>query len=298
MESAAASPVQSNVGEPTAELRAGGITTWAPCDEVGAATHVGRSHERDEDAVEVHRVERDGDPFPVMVVCDGVASSSRGDLAAAAAARAAAQVVLSAADGQGELGDDQRAHLLRTAAHVAHEAVCEAEIDLVDGKDPSGTTLVAALIYRGRADVVWVGDSRAYLLSAPTDEAPVDICLLLTHDHSWVNLVVDRGEMTEEEAEAAPLAHAITRCIGPVESPDPARPAEPGHSHAVVPPGSRVILCSDGVSNYGSSPADFTQLVGSVTGWTTAGDLASGLVGAALRLGGDDDMTAAVAILP
>ena len=271
------------------------LRRWDPSPDVGGATHIGRTHERNEDSVWVGQSLRDGRPFTAIVVCDGVSSSSRGDLAAAAAARAAFELLMDEATGTGELEEGHRLHLLRTAVHVAHEAVCEAEIEDLPDREPPGTTLVAAIVYDGRVDAAWVGDSRAYLLSPPNDETPGELCVLLTHDHSWVNMVVDRGEMSEAEALDAPLAHAITHCIGPLENPDPAQPAEPSHSHAVVTAGSRLVLCTDGVWGYAATPADFCRLVGAASAEASAGDLAVDLVRRSLEAGGEDDMTVGVA---
>ena len=278
------------------------LRRWDPDPDVGGATHIGRSHERNEDAIELGRGVRDGLPYTAMVVCDGVSSSSRGDLAAAVAARAAIDLLMTETEGTGELDADHRHHLLRTAVHLAHEAACEAGIEQLEDLDPPGTTLVAALVFDGQVDVAWVGDSRAYLVSPPADDSPGELSILLTHDDSWVNMVVDAGEMPESEARESPLAHAITRCVGPLEDPDPARPAEPSYSHAVVTPGSRLVLCTDGVWGHAASPGDFAGLVGPLVdarsaGVCSAGDLAVELVQRAIAADGEDDLTAAVAFV-
>jgi len=271
---------------------------WDPCFELGGATHRGRTHERNEDAVALRHGHRAGLPYAVLVVCDGVTSSSRGDLAAAIGADAAADAVVAhlggAADADTALDPDRRQHLLRTAVHLAHEAVCAATIEQLADRDPPGTTLVAALVYDDRVDVAWVGDSRAYLLSPARVDQPGEMCVLLTHDHSWINLVVDRGEMSAAEAASAPLAHAITRCIGPLHNPDPAQPAEVSQSHSVVTPGSHLVLCSDGVWGYAESPAEFCRLMGDIPAGASAGDVAASLVAGALERCSEDDMTAAV----
>lgn len=274
-----------------------GITRWAPLFELGAATRVGLTHDVNEDAVEVRQGLRDGRSYIAMVVCDGVTNSSRGDLASSVAAAAAIEVLVSEIDRVGPLDADERRSILRAAVHRAHAAVCDSPIEQLADTPPPGTTLVAALVYDGRVDAAWVGDSRAYLLSPSTAEAPGELCVQLTHDHSWVNLVVDRGDMSQADAAEAPLAHAITRCIGPLEDPDPSSPAEVSHSHAVVTTGSRLVLCTDGIWGYADTPAAFAELVGDVASTVTAVDLAAELVAGALRQGGGDDMTAAVAFV-
>ena len=99
-----------------------------------------------------------------------------------------------------------------------------------------GTTLVAALAMPGESHVVNVGDSRCYLIEH-------ELIRQVTVDHSLVQLLVDRGEITAEEARVHPRKNLITRALG-VDSEvacDLLR-IETG-------PGSRLLLCSDGLTN-------------------------------------------------
>lgn len=262
--------------------------------DLGAATHVGRSHDTDEDAFAIGRRERDGSPLHAIVVCDGVSSSSHGEQASDHAARAALRVLLDAADRPGPL-DAEAA--LEEAIAAAHRASCEAGIEQVPGKDPPGTTIVAALAHRGRVDVAWVGDSRAYLFGPPLSDGSVHLALALTRDHSWVNMVVDAGQMTEEEAMHSPFAHALLHCIGPLEDPDPGKPAVPSVGHVEAERGSRLILCSDGLWNYTPDPDDIAELLRNLEPGIDARGVARQLVHHALAMGGHDDITVAVAIL-
>ena len=99
-----------------------------------------------------------------------------------------------------------------------------------------GTTLVAALALPGESYVVNVGDSRCYLLEN-------GMIRQVTVDHSLVQLLVDRGEITAEEARRHPQKNLITRALGvePAVACDLLR-VETGQ-------GSRLLLCSDGLSN-------------------------------------------------
>src|SRR6202011_473503 len=98
--------------------------------------------------------------------------------ASARAADAALDAVLSATASGRPL---DRQAVLRQAVRAAHRAACAPGIELVPGKAPPGTTLVAAVAHGGRVDVIWVGDSRAYLVRpAPSgDGSPA--AALLTH---------------------------------------------------------------------------------------------------------------------
>jgi protein phosphatase len=99
-----------------------------------------------------------------------------------------------------------------------------------------GTTLVAALVRSKSATFVNVGDSRAYCIDR-------EGIFQITKDHSLVQLMVDRGELTPEVAKTYPGKNFITRAIGtePVVLCD--------IYHMEVAKGDFLLLCSDGLSN-------------------------------------------------
>ena len=99
-----------------------------------------------------------------------------------------------------------------------------------------GTTLVAALICGKTVTVVNVGDSRAYLVNK-------DGLRRITTDHSLVQMMVQRGELTPERARTYPGKNYITRAIG-TES---VVLCDVFHLH--VERGDSVLLSSDGLSN-------------------------------------------------
>lgn len=259
-----------------------------PAPNLGAATHVGSSHDTNQDAFALDRRDR----IDAIVVCDGVSSSSHGEQAAAVAANAALAALLDAAghdpmDAEGAL---------RQAVRAGHRAACDATIELEPGMDPPGTTFVAAVVQRSdsapaRLDIAWVGDSRAYLVG------PDHASLALTHDHSFVNMMVDGGAMTEVEAMKSPYAHAITHCMGPLESRDPEAAPDPSVIHVSADAGSRLIVCSDGLWNYFPTAEEIRDLVAAVPAEAEAGAMASALVNRALAMGGHDDITVAIAYL-
>jgi len=75
----------------------------------------------------------------------------------------------------------------------------------------AGTTVVAMLFHKKHCLFMWAGDSRAYM-SRDGHGAP------LTRDHSYVEQLVERGELKREEAEAHPKANVITRAVGAAPS--------------------------------------------------------------------------------
>jgi serine/threonine protein phosphatase PrpC len=266
----------------------------APAADLAAATHRGRAHQVDEDAFAVGRLELGGLALQVLVVCDGVSASSHGEQASARAAQAALDALLSAANDPGTF---DREAALRQAVRAAHRAACEPGIELASGKDPPGTTLVAALAQGGRVDVTWVGDSRAYLLGPTPSGGGLPVAALLTHDHSWVNEIIDSGALTASEAARSPSAHALTRCLGPLENPDPDQPPESSYATVPAVAGGRLIVCSDGLWNSAAGPGELAALASPLPPAANARALALHLVRRGLASGSRDDITAAVAFL-
>jgi protein phosphatase len=102
--------------------------------------------------------------------------------------------------------------------------------------DGMGTTLVAVLIKNRRATIINVGDSRAYSITANGIKQ-------ITRDHSLVQMMVERGDLTPEVAKTYPGKNFITRAIG----------TEPmvlcDLFHLDLAKGDYILLCSDGLSN-------------------------------------------------
>ena len=99
-----------------------------------------------------------------------------------------------------------------------------------------GTTLVSAVSCEGGAAVTNVGDSRAYHISE-------DGITRITKDHSLVESMVDRGDITEEEARRHPSRNLITRALGPDIS------ADCDGYICPMQAGEYLLLCSDGLVN-------------------------------------------------
>jgi serine/threonine protein phosphatase PrpC len=102
--------------------------------------------------------------------------------------------------------------------------------------DGMGTTVVVATVRDGTADLVHVGDSRAYLLRAGELSQ-------LTVDHSAATELTRAGVLSAEQAAAHPLAHQLTRAVGMPGS------ASPSRRRVRLAVGDRLLLCSDGLSN-------------------------------------------------
>ena len=99
-----------------------------------------------------------------------------------------------------------------------------------------GTTLVAVLVHGKKATIVNVGDSRAYGIDKD------GICQI-TKDHSLVQMMVERGDLSPEMARSYPGKNFITRAVGTETV------AECDLFHHKLERGDCLLLCSDGLSN-------------------------------------------------
>jgi protein phosphatase len=145
-----------------------------------------------------------------------------------------------------------------------------------------GTTLVAALFQPGRVTVAHVGDSRMYRLRGRRLEQ-------ITRDHSFLQEQIDRGLISQEEAQFSQHRNLVTRALG-VESCVEVEVAEHG-----TMPGDLYLLCSDGLNDM--VPEEDIELVLGGPG-RQLDDVAGQLVHMANAHGGRDNVTVILARLP
>ena len=182
---------------------------------------------------DAYRIEELDSNTLLCVVCDGMGGAKSGNVASMLAVEVFVEEVRRCYSPAME--SDRVDQMLRSAVKLANFTVFDqaAQFEEFDGM---GTTMVAALIRRQKATVVNVGDSRAYFV----DRSGIR---QITKDHSLVQFMVDRGELTAETAKSYPGKNFITRAIG----------TEPmvmcDIYHQAVSKGDYLLLCSDGLSN-------------------------------------------------
>ena len=287
----------SSINDVRREIAAVEFELSPPTDDgqrIAGVCDPGLRRPHNEDALAFATGTTDGERWTVLVVCDGVSSSSHAEQASAIASKTACDELAQFAR-SGDVSFEAAPAAVARAIRAAHAAVCAIE---TSEEDPPGTTIVVGLAWRQRLTVGWVGDSRAYWVSARDAEQ-------LTRDHSWAVEAVERGEVSEAEAALSPLSHALTRCLGPLEIADPDDPLGPGshprfadvqadvRSLDLKSPGW-VVLCSDGFWNYFSKAADVAALVRIGSGAASPARIARRLVNHALARGGQDNVTALV----
>ena len=203
---------------------------------------------------------------PLFCVCDGMGGHAAGEVASSIAVETIAKTAPQAAD----------AARLAAAVEAANAAVIEAALNGL-GKPGMGCTATCAYIENDMLAIAHVGDSRAYLLHEGT-------LIRVTRDHSYVEELVDAGEITADEARVHPNRSVITRALGS----DPAMYAD--HFTLHIEEGDRLILCSDGLS----SMIPDSEIENIATQSSTAQICVDNLVDAALAAGGHDNVTVVV----
>lgn len=167
------------------------------------------------------------------IVCDGMGGAAEGAVASSVAVSTIREK-LSKSYSSG-MSDISIRSLLITAVENANKAVYD--LSLTDEKyDGMGTTVVAAIVRNEFVYLVHAGDSRAYLIHDGEIRR-------LTKDHSIVQNMLEKGEITSEEAFNHPDKHIITRALGVDES-IRVDFAQEDFENDIL------LLCSDGLTNY------------------------------------------------
>ncbi|MBU4416443.1 MAG: protein phosphatase 2C domain-containing protein [Actinobacteria bacterium] len=253
-----------------------------PADWVGGVCDRGVQHSRNEDAMALWAAE----DRAVLVVCDGVSTSVDSDAASTAAAQAIRDVLV---ERLAKLSDPDQAAAELAAAFVDAAAAANAAVIAVtspNSTNAASATLAAAVVLGEEVHFANLGDSRVYFLSAAD---PV----LLSLDDSMAQAFIARG-MDRAEAEALPRAHAITKWLGRDATDIVPRTGV----HTAAEPGW-VVVCSDGLWNYASAPADLaTQLAAAGSESDDPVAVAAKLVEWANAQGGRDNITVALARCP
>jgi protein phosphatase len=169
----------------------------------------------------------------LCVVCDGMGGAKSGDVASALAADVFSQEVK--LSWKSDMDADAVDQLLLSALKLANFTVYDQSRQFEEFSG-MGTTMVAALVQGKGTTVLNVGDSRAYQIS---EEGIFQISV----DHSLVQLMVDRGEITPEQAKTIPVKNYITRAVGTESS------TQGDLFHETLEKGTYLLLCSDGLTN-------------------------------------------------
>ncbi len=247
---------------------------------IGAASDVGLVRTHNEDALLAFTSEQQGnaalDVFGLFILADGMGGHQAGEVASALAARTVAREVIERVylpyliHGRPDASQTPLAEALTRAVDEASKMV----YNNVPG---GGTTLTCALIVGERAFLAHVGDSRAYLY---TNGALRQV----TRDHSYVDKLVELGQITAEEAAVHPHKNVLYRAVGQEGL------LEVDTHLETIPAGGRLLLCCDGLWSM-IDDEDIARIVGASA---TPQDACDQMVAAANAAGGRDNITAVV----
>jgi len=202
---------------------------------------------------------------PVFVVADGMGGAQAGEVAS----RMAIEAFEPALEDDGSSGEE----LLAVRARAANARIYEMS-QLQMSRAGMGTTITAAHVGEYDVAIAHVGDSRAYRLRG-------EEFIRLTEDHSLVEEMRRRGQLTAQEADEHPQRSIITRALGP--EPDVVVDTRSWRGAA----GDVFLLCSDGLT----SMLPETRVAEILRGAGSLSEAGHGLIDAANEAGGRDNIT-------
>ena len=198
--------------------------------EYWGLSDIGRVRAQNQDAFRIEELDRH---TILAVVCDGMGGAKSGNIAS----RLAIDVFVDEVKNswKSSMTQEQTGELLRNAVKLANFTVYD-QARQFEEFSGMGTTLVAALLSGRNATIINVGDSRCYHITRSDIRR-------ITVDHSVVQMMVDRGELTAEEARSYPGRNYITRAVG-------TEPTVQSDLFAIrVERGDALLLSSDGLHN-------------------------------------------------
>ncbi|MEV6691245.1 protein phosphatase 2C domain-containing protein [Micromonospora sp. NPDC051196] len=205
----------------------------------------------------------------LLAVADGMGGMAAGDVAS--------NIVIGAmAPLDEDVPGDALVDALRSAVGTANQQLRET-VDANPQLEGMGTTLTATLFSGSKLGMVHIGDSRAYLLRDGDFNQ-------ITKDDTYVQMLVDEGRISPEEASSHPQRSLLTRALD-------GRDIDPEYSVRQVLPGDRYLICSDGLSGVVSAET----IAETMREYADPQQCVERLVQLALRGGGPDNITVIIA---
>ncbi|MFU8853889.1 PP2C family protein-serine/threonine phosphatase [Micromonospora sp. SL1-18] len=205
----------------------------------------------------------------LLAVADGMGGMAAGDVAS--------NIVIGAmAPLDEDVPGDALVDALRSAVGTANQQLRDT-VDANPQLEGMGTTLTATLFSGSKFGMVHIGDSRAYLLRNGEFAQ-------ITKDDTYVQMLVDEGRISAEEASSHPQRSLLTRALD-------GRDIDPEYSVRQVLPGDRYLICSDGLSGVVSADT----IADAMRQYAEPQQCVERLVQLALRGGGPDNITVIIA---
>ncbi|MBR5437399.1 MAG: Stp1/IreP family PP2C-type Ser/Thr phosphatase [Clostridia bacterium] len=192
-------------------------------------TDIGAVRARNEDALD-YGVLSDGTSW--AIVCDGMGGVHGGKIASTAAIEMISDKIKKCYNPLMKMSSVE--NLLLSSITTANVNVFDRGIYDKNLKG-MGTTVVAAIVKDNEACIAHVGDSRAYIIHDNTIKQ-------ITRDHSLVQEMLDKGQLTKQEYNNNPIKNIITRAMGVDEDVDI------DFDYTPINKGDALVLCTDGLS--------------------------------------------------
>lgn len=243
--------------------------------EIGYLSDAGKVRELDEDSLVVARVFTTYEAEPseriLLIVADGMGGHSKGEVASYIGAKTVAEETipyLLERDDEKEFADILSTNMKDTNQQILQYALDHPECEGM------GTTMTVAILDGNQVHISHIGDTRAYQISR-------DEILQVTKDHSYVQQLVDKGEITPEEAKRHPKKNIITRVVGYYAE------VKADTYSEVLKEDDRLLLCCDGLTSH----VDDEELKKIVSKALTAKGACEELVRLANERGGSDNIS-------
>lgn len=234
-------------------------------------TDIGRLRSTNQDAFMCGRLAQN---VTYAIVCDGMGGANGGNVASTMAVRTIGKRLVESYRHDMTMASVQR--VLESAIAAANVGIYDEAMADVDLRG-MGTTLVIAVVMNRDVLVAHIGDSRAYVIT--TDYTIEQI----TKDHSVVQQMVERGQITPEEAKNHPRRNFITRALGVEDT------VACDFAEFVLPDGAMLLLCTDGLTGMVDA-----QNIASIASSCETAELPDRLIAAANGAGGSDNITVAL----
>lgn len=235
-----------------------------------ATSDVGKAREINEDYFYISYPD---DKLQLFILADGMGGYNGGEIASQMAVTAAKNYIMTNFD-EANTNKDVLVELVKSSIKYANMVVYEKAQENSELTN-MGTTIDVCLIYQSKAFIAHIGDSRVYRLRN-------EFFRKLTKDHSYVQRLIDDGELTKDEAMVHPKKNMLMKALGCEEF------IEPDGMVRGFLKGDVILMCSDGLTNMvqedeikqiiKENPTDATKL----------------LVQRANDLGGADNITAII----
>ncbi len=194
-------------------------------------TDIGMQRKENQDRIYMPAI---NDDTKLFIVADGMGGANAGGVASSMAIEYVKQLILEKFD---EVKEDRifLQNLIKDAIVGANKYIYEKSLEN-EQYSGMGTTIVVAIVYKGKVFIGHVGDSRIYRIRK-------HIIRQLTKDHSYVQILVQNGTITREEAENHPQKNMLVKALGCEETVEPDVMVKGFLKDDIL------LMCTDGLTN-------------------------------------------------